>query len=109
MQMAEGLVSGESSRLGGIKFVRHGQLEGRFLERMQTRISEQRQKQMQAVDGIRENIEEIKRKVKMIENEIEHERKYLMQVDSLISTNQANIQQKKLAITQLESSLRVLT
>lgn len=32
-----------------------------------------------------------------------------MHVDSLISTNQANIQQKKIQIAQIEGSIRVLT
>src|SRR5699024_1847806 len=41
MQEAERLVSGKDSRLGGIQFVRQGQLEGRFLERIQARITEQ--------------------------------------------------------------------
>lgn len=109
MQEAESLVTGEGSRLGGIKFFRHGLLEGRFLERMQTRISEQHRTQAAAVEAIRENIWEIKRKVKIIENEIEAERRYVIHVDSLISTNQAKIQQKKMAIAQLESSIRVLT
>lgn len=109
MQSLESLALGEGSRLGNIHFSRQGLLEGRFLERVQSRCSERHSKQAAAVETIRENVSEIKRKAEMIEDEIEAERKNLMYVDNLISTNQATIQAKRMRIAQLESSIRVLT
>jgi predicted nuclease with TOPRIM domain len=109
MQVAESYASGHGSRLGSIKLVRHGQLEGRFLERMQSRLSDRHRKQADAVEAIRENMREIKSKSQLIEYEIEDARKYAMQVDNLISTNRDNIRARKVQIAQLEGRIRVMT
>lgn len=109
LEVAESCACGEGSRLDKIKLVRHGQLEGRFLERMQSRLSERQRKQAAAVDTIRENITEIKNKSQLIEDEIDDARMYALELDTLISTNQANIQAKKTQIAQLEGNIRMMT
>lgn len=108
LQKVESLATGPSSQLSRIQFIRQGQLEGRFLNRIQSRITDQQQKQARAVETIRDNIHEIKNKIQMIEDQLEQERTYVMHVDSLISTNQARIQQKKVQIAKLEGNIRVL-
>lgn len=109
MEVVESYASGEDSRLGKIKLTRQGQLEGRFFERMQTRLAERQRKQSDAVETIRGNIKEIKSKSEIIEEEIDDARKYTMEIDSLISSNQANIQAKKVEIAQLQGNIRMMT
>lgn len=109
MEVAESYASGDGSRLGSLKLVQPGQLEGRFLERMQSRIAERQRKQSNAVEMIKENVEEIKGKSKLIEEEIEDARKHVMEMDNLISTNQMKIQAKKAEITQLQGNIRMMT
>lgn len=108
-QVAESLASGGHSKMGQINFTRHGELEGRFLERIQSRVAEKHREQSNVVEGIKENILEIKRKTQLVEDMIEDERRYVMQVDGLISSNQSIIQQKKVRIAELEGSIRFLT
>lgn len=109
MEVAESYASGSGSKLGRINLIRQGQLEGRFFERMQSRLAEHQRKQSDAVETIRKNLIEIKNKAKSIEDEIEDARKYVMEIDSLISTNQANIQAKKIQIAHLQSNIRMMT
>lgn len=108
LEVAESYVSGEGSRLGRIKCHRHGQLEGRFLERMQSRMKERQRKQADAVDVIRENVMKMKKKSLLIEEDIEEARKHVMEIEGLISMNQSNIQAKKAQIAQLEGKIRVM-
>lgn len=62
-----------------------------------------------AAEGIRENVAEIKNKAILIENEIGAARKYALELDTLISTNQAHIQTMQMQITQLEGEIRMMT
>lgn len=109
MEVVESCASGHSSRLGRIKIARRGQLEGHFFERMQSRLDGRQSKQSDAVESIKENIRKIKSKSEVIEDEIESARKYAMEIDGLISANQANIQAKKIQIAQLQGSIRMMT
>lgn len=107
-EVLESYTSGGQSRLGKISLVRSGQLEGQFLERMQSRLAERQKAQERAVDTIKNNLIEIKNKARFIEDEIDEARKSVMQLDALISTNQANIQAKKGEILQLEGNIRMI-
>lgn len=105
----EGLVSSEGSRLSKIQCVRYGQLEGRFLERMQSRMEEHRKKQALALATIKDNLGEIKAKTQALEDDIENERRQLMHVDNLISQRRASIAQQQTTIAQLEGNIRGLS
>lgn len=109
IEEAELLVAGESSKMGQLNFIRHGQLEGRFLEKIQSRISEQQRIQENILETIRGNLDEIKQKAELIEDEILTERQIVLNIDALISSKQAVIEQQKSQIAELESNIRILT
>lgn len=108
-QNLESLIIGDASPMGKIHFHQTGLLEGRFLEKAQTKLLNQKRRQKQALATIENNIQEMKRKERQIEDELETERTKLLQFDDLISNNKANIESKKMAISTIESKIRSIS
>ncbi|MDQ0206950.1 hypothetical protein [Alkalicoccobacillus murimartini] len=104
----EGLTVGEGSPMGRIKFFAPGLLEGRALEKIQERIANRQDQQLQGRNRIQETIHEADDDISELEGKIEDQKAANLQLEQLLSNNQNRIDQLKLQVSSDRSRLRMM-
>jgi len=91
-----------------LQFVSPGYLEGHFLNRIQDKVSGNKEQQKVMLSEIEQNLQQMRVSEMNLERDLEEQRQMVYQLDQLIAINESNIHKKRMEIATLESKLRTL-